>query len=141
MVAVTDYLVIPDEELQFVASPSSGPGGQNVNKVSTRVTLLFDVRQSPSLSAYQRARISDKLANRINEEGVLRVICQVHRTQKANREEVVLRFVALLQSALRQQAVRHKTHVPASAHARRLDTKRRTGVRKQMRGPVRDPEE
>lgn len=133
MVVIQESLLIQDEELTYVAGPSSGPGGQNVNKVSTRVTLLFDVEHSPSLSEYQRGRLKDKLVNRINEEGFLRVVCQVHRTQKANREEVLVRFVSILQTALRERPRRLKTKVPARAVAERLDTKRRTGDTKRSR--------
>jgi len=85
MVVVSDTLEIPDSELSFVTSRSSGPGGQNVNKVDTRVTLLFDVAQSPSLSEAQRALLLERLPGRINKEGVMRVVSQRHRTQSANR--------------------------------------------------------
>ena len=86
MVKITDHLDIPDGEFEFTTSRSSGPGGQNVNKVSTRVTLLWDVDGSPSISDRQRALVRERLAGRINKEGVLRVIVQRHRTQLANRE-------------------------------------------------------
>jgi ribosome-associated protein len=90
---VTDTLSIPEEELRFKASRSSGPGGQNVNKLNTRMTLLFDVRNSPSLSQEQKESIQRRLATRINHEGVLRVVCQRHRTQAANRRGATQRFV------------------------------------------------
>jgi len=133
MVFIQQNLVLQDEELTFVASPSSGPGGQNVNKVSTRVTLLFDLVHSPSLTEYQRSRLQEKLANRINEEGFLRVICQVHRTQKANKDEVLMRFVRILQEALKEKPKRLKTKVPYRAVAERLETKKRVGEAKKNR--------
>ena len=80
MVVVSDTLEIPDSELSFVTSRSSGPGGQNVNKVDTRVTLLFDVGASPSLTDEQRSRVLARLPGRINREGVLRVFSQRYRT-------------------------------------------------------------
>ncbi len=141
MVMVRSDLVIPEEEIRYVATPSSGPGGQNVNKVSTRVTLLFDVLNSQSLNDFQRGKIQQRLAGRINDEGVLRVICQVHRTQKANKEEALNRFIRILQEAFHEKPVRHKTHVPAGARARRLETKHHTATIKQLRGPVRNNED
>ncbi|HMC82356.1 MAG TPA: aminoacyl-tRNA hydrolase [Candidatus Polarisedimenticolia bacterium] len=86
MIEIRDGLAIREEELRFTASRSGGPGGQNVNKVSTRVTLWFDVAGSPSLTAEQRSLIRSRLATRISKEGVLRVVSQQTRSQAANRE-------------------------------------------------------
>jgi ribosome-associated protein len=86
MVYVTDDLEIADAELVFSTSRSSGPGGQNVNKVNTRVTLLFDIEGSASLSARQKALLRRRFPGRINKNGVLRVVSQRHRTQLANRD-------------------------------------------------------
>ena len=83
MVYVAEGVDIPEGELDFSTSRSSGPGGQNVNKVSTRVTLLWDVDGSPSLSPEQRERLHARLAGRINRAGVLRVGSQRHRTHLA----------------------------------------------------------
>lgn len=116
---------IGDEELRFVTSRASGPGGQNVNKVETRVSVLFDVDASPSLDAEARARLHERLAGRISRTGVLRVTCQRHRTQAANREGAVARLVELLASALREEAPRRPTRVPRAAKRRRLEAKRR----------------
>lgn len=88
MVQVAENLVIPDGELTFVADRSSGPGGQNVNKVNTRVTLLFDVEGSTVLSAQQRMLLRQRLSGRIGKTGILRVVSQRHRTQLANRAAV-----------------------------------------------------
>ena len=93
MVRVTDDMEIADTELVFNMSRSSGPGGQNVNKVNTRVTLLFDLEGSTSLSAEQRALVRQRLPGRISKEGVLRVVSQRHRTQLANRDAVSARTV------------------------------------------------
>src|SRR5580704_16577736 len=100
MIVINEQLSIPDNELTFVASRSGGPGGQNVNKVSSRVTLTFDVSHSPSLSEAQRHRISSKLATRINKDGVLRVVSQRTRSQELNKEDTVVRFIELLRGAL-----------------------------------------
>jgi ribosome-associated protein len=99
MVYVTAGLEIPEAELEFATSRSSGPGGQNVNKVSTRVTLLWNVDASPSISDKQRALVRERLAGRISREGVLRVSSQRHRTQLGNREAAVARFAELLADA------------------------------------------
>ena len=83
MIQINQQLAIADDELSFSASRSSGPGGQNVNKVNTRVTLWFDVAGSPSLSADQKQALLARLANRITREGMLQVVSQqqVHVTQ------------------------------------------------------------
>ena len=124
MVQVLDNLEIPDEGLEFATSRSSGPGGQNVNKVNTRVTLLFDLDRSPSLLEEQRSLIHERLAGRINKEGVLRVIVQRHRTQLANKEEAVRKFADLLHAALLEEEVRVQVSVPKGVNQRRLEEKR-----------------
>jgi ribosome-associated protein len=125
MIAITGSLAIPVEELTFTASRSSGPGGQNVNKLSTRVTLQFDVLKSPSLTEDQKQRILVKLKSRISKDGVLRVSCQQSRSQAANRDGAVERFVELLRRALTRKRPRRRTAVPASARERRLTEKKR----------------
>src|SRR5664280_3566590 len=88
---------------------SGGPGGQNVNKVATKVTLTFDVAASPSLTDAQRDRIRARLATRISKDGVLQVVSQRHRTQGANRAAALERFVELLRDALAEEAPRVPT--------------------------------
>jgi ribosome-associated protein len=124
VVRVTETLEIPDGELSFTTSRSSGPGGQNVNKVDTRVTLLFDMAGSPSLSQEQKDLLNARLAGRINKGGVLRVVSQRHRTQSANREAVVDRFARLLREALVPEKERVPVPVPRGAKERRLEEKR-----------------
>ncbi len=133
MPVITEQLTIPDSELTYTTSRSSGPGGQHVNKVSSRVTLLFDVTASPSLSEDQKRRILTRLTTRVNREGVLRVVSQAHRSQAANREEAAQRFAALIRSALTRQPPRRKTKVPAAARRRRLESKKQRGQVKQYR--------
>ena len=130
MIVINDELTIPVDELVFTASRSGGPGGQNVNKVSTKITLSFDVANSPSLSAEQRARIASRLATRINKEGLLRIHAQETRSQDLNRTEAVDRFAELLRQALVVQKARKKTRVTRAAKERRLDEKKkRTGIK------------
>ncbi len=131
--AINPRVWIPLAELNFSFSRSSGPGGQNVNKVSTRVTLTFDVRSSKALSAAQKARVLDRLHTRIDSSGVLRVSASRHRTQAANRRTVLARFVELLADAFTPRTPRVATRVPAGAVARRLREKTHRSERKRQR--------
>jgi ribosome-associated protein len=133
MIPIHSRLEIPEEELAFRTSRAGGPGGQHVNKVSTRVTLQFDVDGSPSLSAAQKARLHERLATRINREGVLRVACGRHRSQAANRAEAVERFAILLRDALARRKQRRSTKVPAIEKRKRVEQKRRRARLKRER--------
>ncbi len=133
MIPITEGLDIADEEVSFLTSRSGGPGGQNVNKLETRVTLRFDLAGSPSLSAEQKDRLRQRLATRITKDGVLQVTAQKHRTQAANREAAVERFAELLRESLREEAPRKKTRPSRAARARRLEQKRRRSQRKRER--------
>ena len=133
MIEITAHTSIPESELTYRTSRAGGPGGQNVNKLNTRVTLLFDVADSPSLSQEQKRRILSRLSTRISKQGVLRVVSQKHRSQEANRQATVERFQRLLQDALRPRPVRRKTKVPRSAKERRLREKKERSALKQQR--------
>ena len=100
MIDVNKQLAIPEGEIEFRVSSSSGPGGQNVNRVRTRVTLLFDVGASTSLSDADRQRILARLKTRINKDGALQVSSQKHRTQEQNRTAAEQRLGELLREAL-----------------------------------------
>jgi ribosome-associated protein len=132
-VIINDRVQIPDDELTFTTSRSSGPGGQNVNKVNTRVTLLFDVERSPSLSDDERRLLYGRLAGRINKEGVLRVVAQRHRTQAANRDAAMHRFAELLRTALTPEEVRVPSVPSRAANERRLQQKKLRSRLKQER--------
>jgi ribosome-associated protein len=133
MPRINDQLDIDDGELSFEFARSSGPGGQNVNKVETKVRLLFDVARSPSLTDEQRSRITQQLATRISKDGVFRVSSQRHRTREANRKATVERFVELIADALSEEKVRLPTRVPNRIKKRRLESKRRRSQKKAMR--------
>jgi ribosome-associated protein len=133
MIQITSDLALPDEELSFATSRSGGPGGQNVNKLETRVTVRFDLAGSATLSEEQRARLRERLATRITKDGVLHVTSQRHRSQMANRDAAVERFVELVGEALREEVPRKKTRPSRAAKARRLDEKRRRSGRKRER--------
>ena len=137
MIKITDCVFIPEEELKFTASLSSGPGGQNVNKVSSRITLWFDVVNSPALSPEQKDLVMRRLATRIGKNGVLRVISQQTRSQLENRELAIERFAELLRDALKQVPIRKKTRVSKGAKLRRLEEKKqRSGVKRERSSRV-----
>ncbi len=133
MIRIRDGLAIPESEITFTASRSGGPGGQNVNKVSSRVTLSFDVPASTALSEEQKRKITGRLATRINKDGVLRIVSQKTRSQDMNRNDALERFSDLLRGALTEQRSRIKTRVPAGAKERRIEEKRKRTLIKQKR--------
>jgi ribosome-associated protein len=138
MIEVNENLWIPDSEIEYTFSPSSKPGGQKVNKASTRVTLIFDVGASESLSTDQRRRIEKHLQTRLSKDGLLRVVSQKHRSQHANREAVRERFGELLRDALKTRRKRKKTTVPREAREQRLREKKHRAILKQGRSGVSD---
>jgi ribosome-associated protein len=127
---------VPDDELEFRASRASGPGGQHVNKTSTRVEVLWNVRTSAALTDVQRTRVLDKLSNRVDSTGVLRVAASERRSQLRNREAAAMRLNALVQEALRKPRPRKRTKPPRAAIEKRLEEKRRRSDTKQRRGRV-----
>ena len=140
MIRINDEVAINDGELRFEFSRSSGPGGQNVNKVETKVRLLFDVRNSSSLTADQRDRIEERLATRITKDHVLHVTSQRHRTREANRRAAVERFSELLDEALAEEEPRIASKVPKAQRKRRLESKRRRSPKKALRTRPEDEE-
>jgi ribosome-associated protein len=124
---------IPMAELSFRFSTSSGPGGQHVNKSATKVTLLFDVANSPSLPDEVRARLLKKLANRIDKEGVLQLHVQSSRSQHRNRDTAVSLFQQLLADALKKQKKRRRTRPSVAAQEKRIAAKKKRGQRKKER--------
>jgi ribosome-associated protein len=133
MIQIDGHTILSEDELVVKVSRSSGPGGQNVNKVNTRVTLLLDVAASTSFSDAQKRRIREALATRIDKCGVLRVVSQKHRTQEANRRAALERLCELLGEALKPKPVRRKTRVPARAREQRLKDKKHRSVLKNQR--------
>lgn len=135
---INDDLTIPLAELSFRFSHSSGPGGQHVQKTSTRVELLFDVANSPALTEGQRARILERLTGYIDSAGMLHLVVQSERSQWRNREEALGRFRALLRQALKRRKARRPTRPTAASREQRLRAKERRSRIKQWRGRVED---
>ncbi|HEX2093178.1 MAG TPA: alternative ribosome rescue aminoacyl-tRNA hydrolase ArfB [Longimicrobiaceae bacterium] len=140
LLAINDELWVPSAELELRASRSGGPGGQHVNTSSTRVELTWNVAASPSLTEAQRARILEKLANRIDSGGVLRLTASEHRSQHQNREAVVERLAILVREALHVPKPRRKTRPTRASRELRLQGKKRRSEVKRLRGPVRGDE-
>jgi len=133
IIEMSGDIFINEDELIFKVSRSSGPGGQNVNKVNTRVTLFFDVANCGNLSDWQKQRILTRLATRADKNGVLRVVSQKFRTQGANRKAAVERLQELLSDALKTRPIRKKSKVSYAAKQRRLEGKRRRSLLKRQR--------
>ena len=133
MIEIPDDIFIDENEIIFKVSRSSGPGGQNINKLNTRVTLFFDVANCGSLSDTQKQMILARLRTRADKHGVLRIVSQKYRTQKANRRAAVMRLQDLLADALKIRPIRKKSEIPYTAKQRRLKEKRRRSLLKQQR--------
>jgi ribosome-associated protein len=133
MLEINSSTKINEDWLSFQYSRSSGPGGQNVNKLNTRVTLFFDVVNCPDLSDQQKKLILSKLATRVDKNGVLRIICQKYRTQNANRRAAVEKLKLLIAAALKGKPLRHKTTIPRWAKEERLEQKKKRSRIKKLR--------
>ena len=134
MIVITPEVSIPLSELTFTTSRSGGPGGQNVNKVSSRVSLQFWVEGSPSLSPLEKVRVTKLLKTRINKEGVLQLHAQASRSQTENRKALIERFALLIRQAIVPPVRRKKMAIPQRVHEVRLQQKKCRGQLKKGRG-------
>jgi ribosome-associated protein len=134
MLEINKSIKLSENDFSFQYSRSSGPGGQNVNKLNTRVTLFFDVPNCSALSDSQKNRILKKLSTRSNKDGIIRVVSQKYRTQNANRRAAIERLAELITKALKTNPRRKKTAVPRWAKEKRLAEKKKRSKLKKLRG-------
>ena len=135
MIQINDSIAIDEGALRFEFLRASGPGGQNVNKVSTAVRLRFDVLACPSLPQEVRARLLGLAGRRVGQDGVLSIEARRFRTQEANRRDAVERLVLLVRKAVEKPKPRRETKPSRASRVHRLETKRRRGQAKQTRKP------
>ena len=140
MIRVTPEIDIDEREIEENFVRASGPGGQNVNKLSTAVQLRFDVRHSPSLPGDVRARLERLAGSRLTRDGVLVIIAQRHRTQARNRQDALDRLIDLIRSAAVRPIKRRPTKPTRASRERRIEgKKRRAGIKRLRRtGPAFD---
>lgn len=131
--ALSDGLAIPRTELLYRASRAGGAGGQHVNTSSTRIELLWNVRQTQALDADQRARVETKLASRLDGDGWLRVVSSARRSQGQNREAAEERLITLIRGALVVPKRRKATKPSRGAKEARLAEKKKRGDTKRQR--------
>ena len=133
MIRVTDEISIDEREIEESFVRSSGPGGQNVNKLSTAVQLRFDVRRSPSLPNDVAVRLMGLAGKRLTKDGVIIIIAQSHRTQERNRQDARDRLIALIRQAAVVPVKRRKTRPTRASREKRIESKKRRGNIKGLR--------
>ena len=136
MIRITHDISIAEDEVAFAFVRSPGPGGQNVNKVSTAAQLRFDIAACGALSDEVKQRLRSLAGRRVTEGGVLVIQARRYRSQGQNREDALGRFVDLVRRAATPPKVRRKTRPTAASRRRRLEDKRRRSAAKQRRRPV-----
>jgi ribosome-associated protein len=141
MIRVTNGISIGEDEILEEFTGASGPGGQNVNKVSTAVQLHFDVARSPSLPDDVRQRLLRLAGKRITKEGVLVVEARRFRHREANRRDALERLIEWIQKAAHKPKPRKRTKPPAAAERQRMESKRRRSQKKKLRKSVRPSDE
>lgn len=133
MIQITHSLTIDENEIQLDFIRSSGPGGQNVNKVASGVQLRYNIDTSTTLPDEVKQRLHSIARNRITEEGVLIIEAKRYRTQEQNREDAIARLVALIFQATEKPKPRKRTRPTAASQAERIEEKKRRGAIKRSR--------
>lgn len=133
MIQITPEIALNENEIKEEFVRSAGPGGQNVNKVSTAVQLRFDAANSPSLPEPVRLRLLEQARGYLTKEGILLIDAQRFRTQAANRQDALNRLMELIRKAAYRPKVRYKTRPTLSSKIRRLETKRKRSETKNIR--------
>src|ERR1700687_3692458 len=134
MIRITNHIAIDESDLSETFIRSSGPGGQNVNKLATAVQLRFDVRHSPSLPGDVRTRLERLAGRRLTNDGVLIITAQSHRTQERNRADALDRLVELVRQAAVRPVPRRATKPTKASRRPRLESKKRRSGIKALRG-------
>ena len=140
MIRITRSVAIDEREIEESFIRASGPGGQNVNKLSTAVQLRFDARHSPNLPADLKERLAGIAGRRLTKDGVLIITAQKHRTQERNRAEALERLVEIIRRAAVPPVPRRATAPTAGSRRRRLESKARRSAIKALRGARPKPE-
>ncbi len=136
MIFIADNIYIDETEIRFEFIRSSGPGGQNVNKLSTAVQLKFPIKETQTLPVRVKKRFMDLFGKRVSGRGVMIITARRFRSQEKNRQDAINRLVSFLRSAAYRPKSRCPTSTPLRSKAKRLESKKRTSRKKTLRKPV-----